>query len=143
MKVNLILEESKTLNGYENINLGKVGRSDISPEVDDASATEILAHHVLQVCPLPQIEVVLTSWFKKLRLGGKLSVAGTEVYSVSREYNYGRIGLSEFNKLMYASHNCSALNSEDIVDVLEKLGLKVTKKRLEGFYFVVEGERTV
>jgi len=140
MKVNLTLDAQNTLNGYENINLVEMGTYDLTA-VCDAEAKEILANNVLQTCIYPKLKEVLALWIKKLRLGGKLVVCGIEGYSVAAKYNSMEISLEDFNKLIYGNHSVSVVNCEEVVDWLIELGLTITKKKIQGISFVVEGER--
>ena len=74
-------------------------------------------------------------------------VGGTDVYEASKMFYQQKIDLEEFNKLVHGAfsqpwdvrlHNVTL---EYMQSKLENAGLKVTKKRLDGYRIVIEGER--
>lgn len=155
MKVNLI-SNGHPINGYLNIdpfvqegNEEKIQGdfSNLDLHVEDSEANEIIAMHVMKHVPFKNIYTLFQHWAKKLRIGGKIVVCDTDASEVCKKYANNDINILQFNELIYGQQtdpskviNCM-ITMVDIIGVLENLGLKVTKKRLDGFQMCVEATR--
>ena len=153
MKVSITVGSPFRKNGYLNIDpITKPDGLDVDIRnlddvVDDAECSEFIAEDVLDYLESSEADKVLNHWIGKLRRGGKIVVGGTDVYEASKMFYQQKIDLEEFNKLVHGAfsqpwdvrlHNVTL---EYMQSKLENAGLKVTKKRLDGYRIVIEGER--
>jgi hypothetical protein len=157
MKVNLIYGQGDTLNGYLNLhpfamqdteNTKIADVKNIDRYVCDAEATEIIATDVVDYLVLYEVPEVISHWIKKLRHGGKLIIGGVDVAHVSRDFSKGDIDLETTNKLLHGiqtqPHMVKRVNLtiNGICQFLQgDHGLKIIKKRHDGYNYIVEAAR--
>ena len=147
MKINLKLG-GKDKNGYLNIDgLKGMELRNLDEYVDDAECIEVLAEDILDYLQINEARSVLAHWISKLRHGGKLIVGGTDIAEVCRMFYKRAIDLESLNEILHGnfqeawSVKLSHTTMEELASFLESQGIKVTKKRIEGFKMIVEGER--
>ena len=154
MKVNIIIN-GHALSGYTNIDphgfgddskvLGDV--SNIDEHVENSEAREILAHDVINFLPYEQIDSVISDWVKKLRHGGKIVILGKDLWHLCKAYSQKLVSTEQFNSALFGeqSHSgdyrLSHITMPELAMKLEALGLKVVKKRVNGYEMVVEAIR--
>jgi len=108
---------------------------------------EIVAEDILDYLQINESRTVLAHWISKLRHGGKIIVGGTDIAEVCRMFYKRAIDLESLNEIIHGSFEeswsvkLSHTTMEELVLFLESQGIKVTKKRIEGFKMIVEGER--
>ena len=153
MKVNISVGASEFKNGYLNIDpISKPEGLDIDIRkldtiIGDAECTEFIAEDVLDYLEKSEAESVLEHWISKIRKGGKIVVGGIDAYEVSKMFYQQKITLEEFNTLIHGSFGqpwnvrLNNFTMEYIQSKLINAGLKITKKRLNGYHIIVEGER--
>lgn len=116
---------------------------------DDAEVTEILAlHGLIEYVPRPEINDIVDHWIRKLRHGGKFIVQFTDCYEVAREFVNFNITMKEVNEVFHGSQDryelvkkCSFTTHGFAEYLAVKHGMKIEKKRLNGFEAVVEAIR--
>ena len=104
---------------------------------DDAACKEILLDHVLNMVDNPV--VLLQQVVKKMRHGCKLIITCADIYTICEAYVIAEINSSQLTDLLVGSKRHFAI--EDVCSMLTELGIKITKKRLDGFEMIIEGER--
>lgn len=147
MKVFITISEP-SIEGYTYISplLGHY-LNDISNIVETHECTEILAPSIINYLPLNQLQQAITNWVSKLRHGGKIILGGYDIYEVAKRIVRGEIETDLANVLLYGQQTgvwdvqrCQ-ITLTDLVDLMTHLGLKVTKKRLDGVDMIVEAVR--
>lgn len=112
MKVNLLLDNPKTLNGYLNIDpfLKEAGTSRIKSDVfnldeyiDNAECEEIRASEILCYVNSNLVDDVISNWIKKIRINGTLVISEIDFVKVYSAYEEGLIDLTEANILLYGN----------------------------------------
>lgn len=138
-------------NGY--VNVSPCGNGDVQCDhrnldgvVEDCEATEIFAPHVLDQLHITELRGVLEHYVKKLRIGGKLVVGGTDVFELAKSYVLGNISIADFNACLFGGNDSltqqhGQYTPMDVFNLLKSFGLEVTKNRANGRSFVVEGVR--
>ena len=83
----------------------------------------------------------------KLRLKGKLIIGGNDIYEIAKNLVVGGIDSLEANHLLFGKieqtweiKRC-CINIQDLVDLLNQLGMKIVKKQLVGMKMLVEAIR--
>ena len=154
MKVNITVGSSEFKNGYLNIDpISKPDGLDIDIRkldtiIEDAECTEFKAEDVLDYLEKSEAESVLEHWTSKVRKGGKIVIGGVDAYEVSKMFYQQKITLEEFNNLIHGSFTqpwdvrLNNFTMEYIQSKLINAGLRITKKRLDGYRIIVEGERS-
>ena len=150
MKINLKLG-GEDKNGYLNIDgLNGMELRNLDEYVDDAECIEVLAENILDYIPREDIEFALNNWANKIRHQGILVIGGTEATEVSKLLSNGALSIEQWNACVHGEQDENSpwdvkLNQftiEKACEELESRGLVVTKKRVNGLQFVVEGERS-
>jgi len=157
MKVNLLYTETEPRPGYLNVSpftteesddlkIGEV--FDLDEWVDDAEATEIIASDVIDYLPANLVMDVIEHWVSKLRRGGTLIIGGTDLYEVCKGFTTYAMDVREANAYLHghAADNPQfvkkiTLTALGLSNFLAQKGLRIIKKRVTGYQFVVEAER--
>lgn len=121
--------------------------SNLDNVLADNECNEIFAEDMIDYLPLNKMMPVVTHWVKKLRHNGKIILGGTDVYELSKRVVRGEINTIQANELLFGNQDSTwsvkrgQINMKDLVDLLQELGLKVTKKVLVDMTMVVEAVR--
>lgn len=136
-----ILEQGKE----HNIIPGDI--KNIDNHVENAQATEILADKVLNYVNHSEMVPVLQHYVSKLRHNGKLIVGGTDATEAAKSYLSGRLDTVAFNDLVFGSsqnawgQKSGLMTLIELAQILEDLGLNITKKRIDETSMFVKGVR--
>lgn len=161
MRINLLLDNpGSVINDYINIDSFADGKDSrivgdvISLSNDDGEiccfgeADEIIAKDILEYFGPSQIDNVINTWCKKLKIGGKLILSSVDIESIARGIVYGNINnVQHLNELIYGKQEQTwqikkcAFSLHIIVPMLEGRGMKVLKKLEHDFRFIVVAER--
>ena len=129
------LEPSKTFGGLENLDL----------HVDDGEAEEIIAYDIIDYLQARDLERTVEGWVRKLKFNGKITIGGLDIYEVSKGVINGNLNLAQINGLLYEDYRHKQRKSvstiQNVVSLLQKFGLKILHKRLNGYDYVVVAER--
>lgn len=162
MKLNLLMYSNTLLGGYTNIdpypNLegsqqtfteekqqGDVQNLDWI--VDDGECDEIIATDIIDFVNIPQKQQIIQNWAKKVKIGGKLTIGGTDVVSVSKALHQSNISLEEAGYLLYGDPNFpfgnrrGCLSLDFMVNFLESIGFRILNKRTIQYTYAVVAER--
>lgn len=152
MKLHISINKAP-LNGYTNISpMGGEEKFICNPKnleglVEDAQCTEIIAEDILDYIASNDILNFLTYYVKKLRHKGKLIIGGTDLYSLCKAVVTKNLNVLLTNHLLHGEQThpwdfkYGQISLDDLVDLLKSLGLKILKKRVNGYKMVVEAER--
>ena len=120
---------------------------DLDDLVMDSECTELIAEDVLDYLVLEEAKSAIGHWVTKLRHGGKIIISGTASYEVCKQFVQRTIDADTFNGLIHGEFNhpwdvkMSHMSTTDLQNELESHGIKILKKRVNGFSMVLEGER--
>ncbi len=147
MKINILIGGADK-NGYLNISaLKDLEIRNLDEYVDNAECFEIIAEDIVDYMPKQELSKVLDNWVGKLRHQGMIVIGGTDVYEVCKMFAQEALSLEELNNLMHGEQSqgwdvrLNQLTLQQMCNELESRGLKVLKKRINGFKFSVEAER--
>lgn len=140
MKINITLEEENQLNSYVNIHPN--GLNDV---VDDAEADEVRAINVLSYYPQNESSKIISLWLRKLKHGGKIVIGAVDILELSRDFSSYFVDIDTINLFLYGEEGKPLVKAGftllQVAEYLESKGLKITKKRIEDYRFVVEAIR--
>ena len=153
MKIRITVGEKEKLNGYTNIDpITKF--DDISIDIrnldgfiSDAECTEIISEGVIDFLNREDFVLAINNWVKKMRHGGKIIVTSIDALEVAKSFSRKEIDVEVFNKAIHGNFSSvwdvllNHTTLEELSSILEKLGLTVTKKRINGIKLIVEAER--
>lgn len=158
MRINLLYLEEGARAGFVNVSPFATEETDelkigdptfnLDKLVDDAEATEIIANDVIDYLPASIVMDVLDHWVGKLRHGGRLVIGGTDLYEVCKGFTTYALDVHQANAHLHghAADNPQyikkiTLTALGLSNFLATLGLKIVKKRVTGYHFIVETER--
>ena len=113
----------------------------------DSECVEIIAEDVLDYLVIDEARAAIAHWIKKLRHGGRIVIYGTDSYEVCKQLMQRTIDIDQFNHLIHGEFTqpwdvkMSHMSIGDLQNELESHGIKILKKRVNGFSMVIEGER--
>jgi hypothetical protein len=141
MKVQ-ILENKQELarSGYETQYFAPFAYN-IDGIADDASCEEILCTTLTDYVTVDKINDAIRYLVSKLAHKGKLVLGGTDLYSLTKALHNNHINIIEVNKILFAEHKQACLYISDLVSLMEKYGLQIVRKRVNGYQMIVEGVR--
>ena len=92
MKVNLIVDDSQSKEGYENIALNPEGINGIP----DSACKELMVDNVFEFLPAQMTATVL----KKLRKGGTLEIRSPDAQEIFRQFAIGSVDFENTSSLL-------------------------------------------
>jgi sporulation protein YlmC with PRC-barrel domain len=157
MKANLLIDNKDgMLKGWANIdpcgdnkdgrNVGPLDNLDWA--FDKGELEELLVDNILNKFRFPHLHIVLSNWSSKLAIGGKITIRDVDFEEVARLLLLEKITLQQACVLLWGEQSKDStvkqcgLSTLEMVKLLEKLGLKITKKIIDGYDFVIEAIRT-
>ncbi len=111
-----------------------------------SECTEILCPSIIDYIPTISLVDTIKNYVSKLRKNGKIIIGGCCLYVVTRMISKRELSPIESNLALYgteAAHQKKAglAGANDIAGILEETGLKVMKKSLNGYRYIVEAIR--
>ena len=137
MKIHIVQENEEHIQGYERVVITEEGVE--LEKVSDNECTFILASGCLDAIRIENIEEFLIKLRQKMRIGASLAIGGTDLRVFCRAVVNGGIAPQDASKVFAKNRSCSDVNH--VVDVLQKLGLKVMTTTISGVYYEIEASR--
>lgn len=100
------------------------------------STQEILCDKVFEKTP----HDILPSLLSKIRHSGLIKLVGTELQEIARGLYTRSLSLQDANKLLYDG-KVRCFSIEQVVELLQNSGFKISKKRLNNCEYFVEAVR--
>lgn len=156
MKLNILCGTNDILSGHVNIDpWAKDGDTEkIKGNIDnldylceDGECTSIIATDVISYFPAIEVANVLENWVRKLRHKGSIIIGGADINELSKAFFQKQLDLVTVNILLFGEqkepwqYKKNILNHYDLTNALEKLGLKIIKKRLSNYCYLLEANR--
>ena len=147
MKLRLHVDDFP-LTGYTNIRVTPEKALEIDKidfYVDRGEAEEIIVEGVIDYIRISQVESVIKLWSSLIQKQGRLVIVGTDIQEVSKALGNYNINVPDANQLLYGDTDfpkrvCfSAAHLSSFLK--EKCGLKLLKKRVNGYTYMVEAQR--
>ena len=157
-KVNLIYGQGDVLHTHININpfsedadgenIIRANIMNLDEHVDDAELSELIAADVIDYIPLNEVNDVLSNWAKKIRVGGKIVLGGTDLVEVCKAMSQYRISITDANELIHGTQlkpyliKRATFTAIGISDYLEgNFNFTTTKKSVNNYKMIVEAKR--
>jgi len=137
MKIHVTRMDQETVENYNHVIVsdGHINFLDIS----DNECQEILANDVLDNFSIDKVGECITSLVNKLRLGGTIVVGGKDVRLFAKAVLNNGISEIEASEIVNSCQSMSSIN--DIVPVLQNLGLKIINTNVAGIHYEVKASR--
>lgn len=133
MKVNLIVNEEHSKEGYENIPLNQAGVEGIP----DSACKELMVDNVLEFIPEQMSAILL----KKIRKGGSLEIRSPDAQEIFRQVHIGSLGFEDASALLTGGRaRMSTLGQTR--HFLESNGLEVEFAALNGAFYRITARRS-
>lgn len=157
-KVNLIYGKGNVFDTHLNINPfaeeeidNQIVRADIKNldrYIDDGELDELLAYDVIDYIPITEAESCIANWIRKIKVGGKICIGGTDLIEVCKSFAQYRIDITLANELIHGSQEKPYLIKKinftclGMAEYLESyFGLHITKKNVNNYQMLVEAVR--
>ena len=132
MKINLAIQESQFLDGYDNHIIGP----DIFEKIPDAICTEILMIDSLDYAPPETLAIVV----KKLRHGGVLQIVSTDLFEICRSVFLGLVPMEQCN-LHLTNGSLKLVPAMQVKQKLEELGLQIQEIAMKSIKYDIKAQR--
>jgi hypothetical protein len=147
MKIRLHIGEFE-LSGYQNARIMPEHATRIDSldfGIDRGEADEIIVEDVVDYIPISKVEGAIKTWSELVKKQGRLVITGTDLQEVAKAVAGYNLSIPDANMLLYGdkeetkkvafsiTHLCAFLK--------EKCGLRILKKRVNGFSYAVEAQR--
>ena len=132
MKINLAIQESQFLDGYDNHIIGP----DIFEKIPDAICTEILMIDSLDYAPPETLAIVV----KKLRHGGVLQIVSTDLFEICRSVFLGLVPMEQCN-LHLTNGRLKLVPAMQVKQQLEELGLQIQEIAMKSIKYDIRPKR--
>ena len=137
MKIHVTRIDQETVENYNHVIVsdGHINFLDIS----DNECQEILANDVLDNFSIDKVGECITSLVNKLRLGGTIVVGGKDVRLFAKAVLNNGISEIEASEIVNSCQSMSSIN--DVIPVLQHLGLKIINTNVAGIHYEVKASR--
>ena len=132
MKINLAIQESQFLDGYDNHIIGP----DIFEKIPDAICTEILMIDSLDYAPPETLAIEV----KKLRHGGVLQIVSTDLFEICRSVFLGLVPMEQCN-LHLTNGRLKLVPAMQVKQQLEELGLQIQEIAMKSIKYDIKAQR--
>ena len=132
MKINLAIQESQFLDGYDNHIIGP----DIFEKIPDAICTEILMIDSLDYAPPETLAIVV----KKLRHGGVLQIVSTDLFEICRSVFLGLVPMEQCH-LHLTNGRPKLVPAMQVKQQLEELGLQIQEIAMKSIKYDIKAQR--
>jgi len=132
MKVNLIVNQEHSKDGYENIPLNQEGIGSIP----DSACKELMVDNVLEFIP----EQFAVNILAKLRKGGVLEIRSPDAQEIFRQFQIGSMGFEDTSSLLTGGRTRMSTLSQTR-SFLESNGLEVRFAALNGPFYRITAAR--
>jgi hypothetical protein len=138
------------LTGYQNLkvtgeNLSAVTQLENS-NVDKGEAEEIVVDNVVDYISVRDVEKLIRDWSERLKKEGRLVITGVDIQEVAKSLAYYQSDVSTANDMLYGDNVALpkrvAFSAVSLARFLkDRCGMRILKKRVNGFSYMVEAER--
>ncbi len=147
MKLRLHIDEFE-MNGYDNIRLTTETAKNVDKlevAIDFGEAEEVIAENVVDYLPIAKVENTVQLWSRWLKKQGRLIITGMDLQEISKAVASYAVNVPDANEMLYGGldepkrvcfsigHLCTFLK--------ERCGMKILKKRVNGYTYMVEAQR--
>ncbi len=114
-------------------------------DVADSECDEIVCLLTDKI-PVNLIGEVVANYVRKLRHNGTISFVGKDIMQIALGLVNRKYNILEVNEYLFGGPEAHNINSScvcanDIAAILQKLGLNITKKSINGLMYAVEAQR--
>jgi len=138
MKLQIIRPEQDTIGGYEVAQITQPNSVELSHIVDN-SCESILAADLMDSFSSNSVQQVCKALVSKLRLGGEVSIGGTDIRFVSKFLMNGLLDVNSACQIITATYSMST--SDMVVEALKSLGLEIITVHMDGIHYEVKAVR--
>lgn len=108
--------------------------------VETNQCTELLVDLFLGRVPVDKVQEVIKHWVTRLRKGSKLIINDLDIQQLAKAVLSKKTPVQEINRLLY-NGRVSCLTLDNIISILQSLGLRILRKSLVEFEYSVEAIR--
>ena len=137
MNLQIIEEESQSINGFETVYLNKDNRQLNLSHISDNSCELVIARNCLDNSENPK--ETLASICSKIRKGGSVVVSGVELRCFFKNALNGLVNDESVSFIVGKSLSLSTI--DNVKDNLRKLGLTVKSSTINGVLYEITAER--
>jgi hypothetical protein len=136
MKIHIIKQGETAIEGYKKIELLPGFMLLGLDEVSDNEADVIFANDILDALPANVIQQTISQLATKLRLGGTLTVGGTELRTFTK--NVTNQTIPEEQAVDIIRNSQSMVNVNKLSDLMRSMGLKIEAATINGIHCEVK-----
>lgn len=136
MKIHIIKQGETAIEGYKKIELLPGFMLLGLDEVSDNEADVIFANDILDALPANVIQQTISQLATKLRLGGTLTVGGTELRTFTK--NVTNQTIPEEQAVDIISNSQSMVNVNKLSDLMRSMGLEIETTTINGLHCEVK-----
>ena len=137
MKIQILRENQQAIENYTKIIVGD-NQIDLS-SISDNESSFILANDILDSFSVVNIDQLIKSIIKKLRINGSVVIGGTEMRLFCKNVLNGSINTGQASNIISLTQSMSTIN--DIVDLIKSSGLNIESTLIRGVHYEVKAKR--
>lgn len=157
MLLNLIIgDQNKRVSNYINIDPLAQNETDTYRKGDisnldwiaaDGEVEHLIARNILSYFPTAALGQIIQNWLKKVKIGGTITIEDLDFESVCHALAENRINPNEAQELLWGKQSKqwdirkTGISIFGVIDLVKKLGFKISKNRFEGHNFVIVAQR--
>lgn len=122
-----------------------LGHNLYEPDLATSECT-LIEFMLTDTIPLNLLGRTLAVYCSKLRRKGRIVITGKDIHQVCLDIINRTLSIGEANQMIFGGPDAWELNSSmlsyrDIESHLKNVGLRITKRALNGHFYLVEGTR--
>jgi len=162
MKLNLLLSSDDILGGFINLDEYPIIKNkdqafttekkkgsvrNLDHIADTGEVEQIVANDVIDFIDPDKKGGVIQGWCKKLAYGGTISIGGVDLWEVSKGYSGFGLSDEQVSSLLFGNpgfpfgYRRGVCNGQNIRDILQNCGLKVTRHMVDNYRYNITAKR--
>jgi len=138
MKVHIVRPGEQSIEGFERVEISPQFGVDVS-QYSDNEIEEIFANDLIDSLSSDQVGEVVVSLVRKMRLGGRIVVGGTDLRMFAKMVINGSMN-EEAASQMIGKSNCM-VSTNIIMDTLRQCNLNIQASYINGVHYEIEAKR--
>ena len=138
MKVHIVRPGEESIGGVERVEISPAFGVDVS-QYSDNEIEEIFANDLIDSIPSDQVGATINSLVRKMRLGGRMVIGGTDLRLFCKMVISGSMNEEAANKIIGKSSSMIPTNL--IMNTLRQCGLNIQASYINGVHYEIEAKR--
>ena len=108
--------------------------------VDPATCLSIHLADCMDYVSIAERQKLLETAVSKLRMGGIITISGTDLSAIGRKLSSGNITTQQVNASLHKGR-MSVIHCSEVIDQIRGIGLEIVNYKVDGLYYSIKARR--